>query len=39
MVALERQQAGKEQRIVVVGDADAFSMGEVMANGFDNLKP
>ena len=32
MVALERQQAGKEQRIVVIGDADAFSMGEVMAS-------
>ena len=32
MMALERQQAGKEQRIVVIGDADAFSMGEVMAN-------
>ncbi|MCI7162195.1 MAG: GldG family protein [Butyricimonas virosa] len=32
MMALEREQAGKQQRVVVIGDADAFSMGEVMAN-------
>ena len=31
MVALERTQAGRQQRIMVVGDADAFSMGIVMS--------
>ena len=29
MVALERQQAGRQQRIVVLGDADCLSMGEL----------
>lgn len=29
MVGLERQQAGRQQRIIVSGDADCFSMGEL----------
>ena len=29
MVGLEREQAGKQQRIIVLGDADCFSMGEL----------
>lgn len=32
MLALTREQDGRQQRIIVVGDADAFSMGEVMTN-------
>ena len=29
MVGLEREHAGKQQRIIVLGDADCFSMGEL----------
>lgn len=29
MVGLEREQAGRQQRIIVLGDADCFSMGEL----------
>ena len=31
MVALERERAGRQQRIMVLGDADCFSMGEIDA--------
>lgn len=31
MIALERTHAGRQQRIIVIGDADAFSMGELMS--------
>lgn len=31
MVALEREKAGLQQRIMVLGDADCFSMGELSA--------
>lgn len=32
MVALERERAGRQQRIMVLGDADCFSMGEIIDN-------